>query len=79
MGKDKFRVHAIKGCDSSSDKLYFEKICVFKKVSKGPSNLTLTEMLGSIITMTEEIVQKGKILVQTVMYNKKLKEKKVSI
>lgn len=36
-------------------------------------------MLGSIITMTEEIVQKGKVLVQTVMYTKKLKEKKVSI
>lgn len=45
------------------------KICVFEKVCKEPSSLTLIKLLGQNIIMTEEIVQKANKCVQTVMYN----------
>ena len=43
----------------------FEKVHVFRKVSKILSSLTLIKILGLFITLTEKIVQKAKIFVQT--------------
>ena len=45
--------------------LMFEKVHVFRKVSKILSSLTLIKILGLFITLTEKIVQKAKIFVRT--------------
>ena len=72
------QMHSITGCDKASCKLNVGNVHVFKKVCEDLSNFTLIKMLGSHITMTEEIVQKAKAIVQTIMFNKTLNENYIS-
>ena len=44
------------------------------KFCKDPSSLTLIKIIEMNITFTEEIVQKAKIFVQTIMYNRELQD-----
>ena len=46
----------------------------FKKVCKDPSSLTLIEMLGLNITLTEKLSKMQNIFAQTIMYKGKLNE-----
>ena len=64
---------------TTSYKFNVGKVHVFKKVFKHLSGLLLIKILGSNILMTERIVQKTKIFVQAIMYNKKLHKNYVSI
>ena len=46
----------------------------FKKVCKDPSSLTLIEMLGLNITLTEKLSKMQNIFAQIILYNGKLNE-----
>ena len=54
------------------------EIGVFKRNFKNSSYLTFNKMLGSNITITEEIVQKAKVFVQVIICNGKLNKHYVS-
>ena len=62
------QLHAVTGCHTTSYKLNVGKFCVFKKVYKDPSNVTLIKLLGLKITLTENLSEKQKYLFKKMFY-----------
>ena len=63
------QLHVITSCDIISYKFNAEKIYFLRKVCKDHSSLTLISVFRLNIALTEEIIYKKKISVQTIMYN----------
>ena len=63
------QLHAITGCDTTLYKFNEGIVWVFKKVCEDLFSLNLIKMLGLNIILTEEMIQKTWIFVQTIMYN----------
>ena len=72
------RLHCITFCGTTSFTINAGKIYVFKQIYKDLSNLILIKLLELRMTLTEKIVQKPKIFVETIIHNGKLNEGNLS-